>query len=111
MARAQAFCEHYYTVFDTNRQGLGGLYRADSLLTFEGEKLQGQESIVNKLIRVGPCKHHVDSLDAHPSPSPGGIIVFVTGKLTVRLHPQAACGHFPTTRGWDLLGGTNLDVW
>ena len=32
---AQAFTDHYYNTFDTNRQGLASLYQEQSLLTFE----------------------------------------------------------------------------
>lgn len=137
----QAFVDHYYSTFDTNRQALGGLYQvcggrkgkeewndgqahrfffpfqsptfpspqADSILTFEGVKVQGQAAILTKLtslpfqvcerVRGGEktepspqnlfsnsppnpqaCKHHVSSIDAQPSTS-GGILVFVTGQL------------------------------
>ena len=31
------FVQHYYNVFDTQREQLGDLYTEDSMLTFEGE--------------------------------------------------------------------------
>lgn len=81
-AVAKAFCDHYYTTFDTNRQQLATLYQNNSLCTFESEKLQGQQRIVEKLgsLPFRECKHQIDTMDAQPSPA-GGIIVFVTGKL------------------------------
>lgn len=42
---AQAFTDHYYNTFDTNRQGLVGLYQDQSLLTFEGQKFQGVQQV------------------------------------------------------------------
>lgn len=45
MALAQAFTDHYYATFDTNRQNLAGLYQDQSLLTFEGQKFQGVQQV------------------------------------------------------------------
>jgi hypothetical protein len=39
----QAFTDHYYNLFDTNRSALAGLYQDQSLLTFEGERFQGPQ--------------------------------------------------------------------
>ena len=80
----QAFTDHYYSTFDTNRAGLANLYQENSLLTFEGAKTQGAQAIIQKLTSLPfqQCKHHVSSLDAQPSPS-GGMNIFVTGQLQV----------------------------
>ncbi|URE12645.1 Nuclear transport factor 2 (NTF2) domain [Musa troglodytarum] len=48
-AVAKAFVEHYYRTFDGNRAALGGLYQDASMLTFEGDKIQGTAAIVAKL--------------------------------------------------------------
>jgi len=58
----QAFINHYYSIFDTNRQNLAPLYvsffmievnkifqQNNSLMTWEGEKVQGKANILNKL--------------------------------------------------------------
>ena len=39
----QAFTDHYYNLFDTNRSALAGLYQDQSLLTFEGVRFQGPQ--------------------------------------------------------------------
>ena len=80
----QAFTEHYYNTFDTNRAALSGLYGEQSLLTFEGQKFQGTQNILQKLTTLPfqQCRHNISSIDAQPSLS-GGIIVFVTGQLLV----------------------------
>lgn len=80
----QAFADHYYSVFDSNRAGLAPLYQDSSLLTFEGEKFQGTNNIVQKLTSLPfqQVKHLVSTTDAQPSLS-GGITVFVTGQLQV----------------------------
>ncbi len=41
----QAFTDHYYNTFDTNRAGLAGLYQDQSLLSFEGQKFQGTQQV------------------------------------------------------------------
>ena len=80
----QAFAEHYYSTFDTNRTALVGLYQENSILTFEGSKVQGSQAIAAKLTSLPfqQCQHKVSSLDVQPSIS-GGIVVFVTGQLLV----------------------------
>ena len=47
--RLQAFQEHYYSTFDSNRQALSGLYKDDAYLTFEGQTQQGCQAIMQKL--------------------------------------------------------------
>ncbi|KAD3641873.1 hypothetical protein E3N88_31097 [Mikania micrantha] len=47
-AVAKAFVEHYYSTFDTNRSNLANLYQESSMLTFEGQKIQGSANIVAK---------------------------------------------------------------
>jgi Nuclear transport factor 2 (NTF2) domain len=83
-ARLQAFSDHYYATFDTNRAALASLYQDQSLLTFEGQKFQGSAAIIQKLTSLPftQCKHHVSSIDVQPSVS-GGIIVFITGQIMV----------------------------
>lgn len=46
---AQAFHEHYYNTFDQNRQALAGLYQENAILSFEGNQIQGQANIMQKL--------------------------------------------------------------
>ena len=41
----QAFTDHYYQTFDTNRPTLAGLYQDQSMLTFEGQKYQGTQLV------------------------------------------------------------------
>lgn len=80
----QAFTDHYYNTFDTNRPALAGLYQEQSMLTFEGQKFAGQGAITQKLTSLPfqQCQHRVVSLDAQPSVSQG-VNIFVTGQLIV----------------------------
>ena len=41
----QAFTDHYYNTFDTNRQSLQSLYQDQSMLTFEGQKFMGPQQV------------------------------------------------------------------
>ena len=83
--KLQQFVDYYYKTFDTNRMGLAPLYQEQSLLSFEGNRIQGVQAIMQKLTSLPfqQCQHSVSSLDAQPSLS-NGIIVFVTGQLLVR---------------------------
>ncbi|XP_068655893.1 nuclear transport factor 2A isoform X1 [Aristolochia californica] len=82
-AVAKAFVEHYYSTFDSNRAGLANLYQDTSMLTFEGEKIQGSQSIVSKLTSLPfqQCKHNITTVDCQPSGPAGGMLVFVSGNL------------------------------
>jgi Nuclear transport factor 2 (NTF2) domain len=87
----QAFTDHYYNTFDTNRPALATLYQDQSMMTFEGEKFAGA-AITQKLTSLPfqQCQHRVVSLDAQPSVSQG-INIFVTGQLIVSLPEPCKC--------------------
>lgn len=82
-AVAKAFVEHYYSTFDANRAGLANLYQDGSMLTFEGQKIQGSQNIVAKLTSLPfqQCKHQITTVDCQPSGPAGGMLVFVSGNL------------------------------
>ncbi|PON54977.1 Nuclear transport factor 2, eukaryote [Trema orientale] len=82
-AVAKAFVEHYYSTFDANRANLAGLYQDASMLTFEGQKIQGTRQIVAKLTSLPfeQCKHIISTVDSQPSGPAGGMLVFVSGNL------------------------------
>jgi hypothetical protein len=82
-ALAKAFVDHYYTTFDTARVNLIGLYQDHSMLTFEGEKIQGAQAIVSKLnsLPFQQCKHNISTVDSQPSGPANGMLVFVSGNL------------------------------
>ncbi|XP_018840197.1 nuclear transport factor 2B-like isoform X1 [Juglans microcarpa x Juglans regia] len=80
---AKAFVEHYYSTFDSNRAALANLYQDGSMLTFEGQKIQGAQNIVAKLTSLPfqQCKHAITTVDCQPSGPAGGMLVFVSGNL------------------------------
>jgi hypothetical protein len=82
----QAFLQYYYQLFESNRAGLANLYQDGSMLTFEGQKFQGTQAIVGKLAQLpfNQCKVNPTSMDFQPSVA-GGIMVFVTGSIVVRV--------------------------
>lgn len=82
-AVAKAFVEHYYSTFDANRSGLANLYQDSSMLTFEGQKIQGSQNIVAKLTSLpfSQCKHNITTVDCQPSGPAAGMLVFVSGTL------------------------------
>ncbi|KAI5293985.1 Nuclear transport factor 2 [Ascosphaera acerosa] len=80
----EQFVQFYYKTFDENRSNLGGLYRNESMLTFENSSQQGTEAILEKLTSLPFARvaHKVSTLDAQPTQN-GGILVLVTGALLV----------------------------
>ncbi|KAL2332650.1 hypothetical protein Fmac_013863 [Flemingia macrophylla] len=82
-ALAKAFVEHYYSTFDTNRNNLLNLYEEGSMLSFEGEKIQGSHNIVAKLTSLPfqHCHHTISTVDSQPSAVNAGMLVFVSGNL------------------------------
>ncbi|KAL6011620.1 hypothetical protein ACLOJK_002068 [Asimina triloba] len=80
---AKAFVEHYYRAFDADRSSLVGLYEEGSMLTFEGQKIQGAQNIVAKLTSLPfqQCHHSISTVDCQPSGPAGGMLVFVSGNL------------------------------
>ncbi|XP_059284974.1 nuclear transport factor 2B-like [Lycium ferocissimum] len=82
---SKAFVDHYYSTFDTNRAGLANLYQENSMLNFEGQKYQGPQSIAGKLTSLPfqQCKHQINTVDCQPSGPAGGMLVFVSGSLSL----------------------------
>ncbi|KAF8652734.1 hypothetical protein AX16_004232 [Volvariella volvacea WC 439] len=90
-AIAKQFTDFYYNTFDSNRAGLQSLYRSQSMLTWEGQPIQGDSSICEKLTSLpfSKVQHKVTTLDAQPSsPSVASMIVSVTGLLVVDDSPN-----------------------
>ncbi|KAI0274368.1 nuclear transport factor 2 [Russula aff. rugulosa BPL654] len=90
-AVAQQFTTFYYQTFDSNRSGLGPLYRDTSMLTFEGTPIQGVGPIIEKLTSLPfqKVQHKVTTLDAQPSSQTvASLIVNVTGLLVVDDSPN-----------------------
>lgn len=102
----RAFVDHYYNLFDKDRASLASLYQPISMLTFEGQKFEGVDDISSKLYQLpfDECRHVISTIDAQPSPSVGGILIFVSGsiQLSGEDHPLRFSQMFhliPTTEG------------
>lgn len=54
------------------------------MLTYEGERFQGTQQILEKLTSLPfqRIKHRADTIDVQPSPG-NGMVVFVTGQLLI----------------------------
>uniref|UniRef100_A0A3Q7F190 NTF2 domain-containing protein n=1 Tax=Solanum lycopersicum TaxID=4081 RepID=A0A3Q7F190_SOLLC len=105
-AVAKAFVDYYYTTFDTNRAGLASVYQESSVLSFEGQKYQGTQSISGKLtgLPFQQCKHQINTVDCQPSGAAGGMLVFVSGNLSL---PGEQ--HTLKFRKWDYMRFSNLN--
>mmetsp|Transcript_10881 Transcript_10881/g.19541 ORF Transcript_10881/g.19541 Transcript_10881/m.19541 type:complete len:122 (-) Transcript_10881:926-1291(-) len=80
---AKAFVAHYYQSLAGGADALAGLYNDQSMLTFEGQQVQGSANIINKLKSVGQVKHSVKTTDIQPSANPNAIVIFVTGAVQI----------------------------
>jgi hypothetical protein len=54
-----------------------------SMLTFEGQQVQGSANIIAKLKSVGGVSHSVKTTDIQPSSNPNAIVIFVTGAIKI----------------------------
>mmetsp|Transcript_6051 Transcript_6051/g.10412 ORF Transcript_6051/g.10412 Transcript_6051/m.10412 type:complete len:126 (+) Transcript_6051:61-438(+) len=83
-AVGSAFVNHYYRLFDADRNQLLPLYQPNSMLTFEGEQFMGTQAIGQKLTTLPFTKvqHQINTCDSQPTPG-NGVLVFVSGQLLV----------------------------
>ena len=84
----KAFTEQYYNIFDNaaTRANLQQLYNPEqSLLSFEGQQMQGAAKIMEKLgsLTFQKIQHLITTVDCQPM-FDGGILVNVLGQLKVR---------------------------
>ncbi|CEI88680.1 hypothetical protein G6F70_005902 [Rhizopus microsporus] len=84
-ALASQFVNFYYETFDSNRSNLQGLYRDNSMLTFEGAPVQGAAAITEKLVSLPfqRVQHKITTIDVQPSGPNNSLIVTVSGLLVV----------------------------
>lgn len=80
---AKAFTGHYYNMFDTNVDGLAGLFNEKSMMTFEGTQILGGPAIMQKVRSLGQVKHSPKSMDIQPSIDGSSIVIFVTGSVVI----------------------------
>jgi len=81
---AGAFMNHYYTTYDTNPDGLAGLYLPNASLHFEGQQFDGPAAIVEKHKVVGQVTHQIQTLELQQQSIGGNAAcIFVTGRLSI----------------------------
>ncbi|CBZ24401.1 ntf2-like [Leishmania mexicana MHOM/GT/2001/U1103] len=79
------FVQHYYNFFANQRDQLAGIYRPNTLLTWQKEQVQGVDAIMARFANLGftEAAFKQDSVDCQPSMS-GGVIVIVNGEVKLR---------------------------
>ncbi|RNF10913.1 nuclear transport factor 2, partial [Trypanosoma conorhini] len=79
------FVRQYYDIFSKNREQLAGVYRPNSLMTWVGEQLQGNASIMARLSSLGfnEALFKPEDIDCHPSLS-NGVLVVVNGEVLLK---------------------------
>lgn len=103
------FLDHYYKLFQGDRNQLAPLYGDNSLLTFEGVQCMGRQNIIAKLtgLQFQACQITRISEDFQPDPV-GGIEAMITGKIVVEANgnPIQFCHSFRL--GKDAQGNWNV---
>ncbi|EHK23696.1 uncharacterized protein TRIVIDRAFT_186251 [Trichoderma virens Gv29-8] len=80
---AKQFVNGFFTGMSSNIQGLAAVYNAESVLTFESQKFEGVQAILEKLTSL-PFKmsgHQLSTLDAQLAS--GDLLILITGKLKI----------------------------
>eukprot|EP01039_Chlorochromonas_danica_P007387 gene7387-8170_t len=79
----KAFISFYYSNLFSNPDALSGVLQPQSVLTMEGNKVEGSENIVGKLRSMKDVPHNVLTADFQLGPNGSTLIVFVTGQVQV----------------------------
>ncbi|XP_022735639.1 nuclear transport factor 2-like [Durio zibethinus] len=110
-----AFMGHYYRTLVVNLAGLGNFYDGGSMLTFEGQKIQGSQNIMAKLTSLPfqQCQHNIATVDCRPSagggmfvsgfdvsPSISGLISYGSLKLAFEVGVLMESNGFSSTMLW-----------
>ncbi|XP_056168624.1 nuclear transport factor 2B-like [Syzygium oleosum] len=95
IAAAKRFLENYYRTFDANGADLASLYREESVMIFEGRKLQGKEAILAELTSLQQCRHQILTIGCQPTPLGSSDLlatvsgnIWLDGKQDARLFAQ-----------------------
>ncbi|KAI6692145.1 hypothetical protein NL676_019855 [Syzygium grande] len=82
IAAAKRFLENYYRTFDANRADLANLYRDESVMIFDGRKLQGKEAILAELTSLQQCRHQLHTVHCQPTVvGSGDLLATITGYM------------------------------
>ncbi|KAH7824627.1 putative nuclear transport factor 2 [Monocercomonoides exilis] len=74
--------QRYYTLLDTNREGLNTLYQPTSIMTMEGKEFVGA-AILTQLKGLPQMKHTPKHFSIQPSPGPNCFHAMVIGEVQV----------------------------
>ena len=82
-SKSNVFLKLYYGLLDEFHESLADLYHQDSVLCFEGEKIQGVKNIVSKHISLSfqQWKHIITTVDCLPAGNDGSLMVSVKGTI------------------------------
>ncbi|KAH8647820.1 hypothetical protein BX600DRAFT_518233 [Xylariales sp. PMI_506] len=80
---AGQFINGYYTGISSDVQGLSAVYGSESVMTFESQKFEGAQSILQKLttLTFKMSNHNLSTIDVQLAS--GDLLILVTGKLKV----------------------------
>jgi ketosteroid isomerase-like protein len=92
----KSFVQQYYSLFDdaSSRANLAGFYAEDSIMSFEGQQIQGKAKIMEKFngLSFSRIQHVVSSIDCQPM-SDGGVLISVLGQIKTDDDPPHTFSH------------------
>ena len=82
---ATSFLNTYYTTMMNSRDQLINFYTENSMLTNEGKNYSGLKEITERIesFSFKSINFQFSEYDLQPSPYPNGLLIFVTGSLTL----------------------------
>ena len=80
-----SFLDAYYKTMMNDRKSLVNFYTESSCMTYTGTEHKGLTQIMEKFngMSFKSINYKFDNYDVQPSPSNGGLVIFVTGSLVM----------------------------
>jgi hypothetical protein len=70
---------------DSNPSALAGLYQPTSMLSFEGQEMQGGDAILAKYATMGALQHNIPefTMDVQMGSQETSLLIMIVGRLTI----------------------------
>lgn len=81
----KGFVGQYYPLYGANRASVAGVYRENSLMTYQGRQLQGVTNIMTffaENVTFNAANFQAEDVDCHPTQG-NGVLVVVNGLVAV----------------------------
>eukprot|EP00922_Rhytidocystis_sp_ex-Travisia-forbesii_P035076 GHVS01052081.1.p1 GENE.GHVS01052081.1~~GHVS01052081.1.p1 ORF type:complete len:140 (+),score=22.97 GHVS01052081.1:222-641(+) len=81
-ALGKQFAEQYFNSFTANRGNIEAMFRAQSMLSWEGQQFQGSANVMKKISELPTMTYKLASLDCQPA-CDNGILIVVAGDVKI----------------------------